>query len=169
VQKTLISANFTREHLKRLRDRWKGKLLVKGLLHPQDAVACAELGCDGVIVSNHGGRQADFGPATIEVLPGIVDALAGRIPALMDSGVRRGVDIIRAKALGAAFVLTGRALAYGVGAGGAMGAERAFDIMMLELTRALGQLGTPDFEAVNGSVLATRSPAHRASGSRPEC
>ena len=162
VQKTLISANYSWDHLKRLRDRWKGKLLVKGILHPGDAVRCADIGCDGVVVSNHGGRQVAFGPSTIEVLPAIAEALAGRTKILVDSGIRRGADMIRAKALGADFVLTGRALAFGVGAGGADGAERAFDILELELVRALGQLGTTRYHAVTDSVLADRVRHHRA-------
>jgi len=119
VQKTLITPAFTWDHLERLRDRWTGKLVVKGILHPQDAFRCAELGCDGIVVSNHGGRQVAFGPATVEALPGIAQALGGRIPIILDSGVRRGADMLRARALGADFTLAGRALAFGVGAGGA--------------------------------------------------
>jgi isopentenyl diphosphate isomerase/L-lactate dehydrogenase-like FMN-dependent dehydrogenase len=162
VQKTLISANYTWEHLARLRDRWRGRLLVKGVMHPEDAERCAEVGCDGVVVSNHGGRQVAFGPSTIEVLPAIAEALAGRTKILLDSGIRRGADMIRAKALGADFVLTGRAMAFGVGAGGAEGAERAFDLLQLELERALGQLGTTRFDAVTDAVLADRVRHHRA-------
>ncbi len=154
VQKTLISANYTWEHLARLRDRWRGRLLVKGVMHPEDAVRCAEVGCDGVVVSNHGGRQVAFGPASIDVLPSIARAVGGRVKVGLDSGIRRGADMIRAKALGADFVLTGRAMAFGVGAFGAEGAERAFDLLQLELERALGQLGTTRFDAVTDAVLA---------------
>lgn len=153
VQKTLITPGFDWDDLKRLRDRWPGKLLVKGILHPDDAVRCAEVGCDGVVVSNHGGRQVAFGPPSIAALPAIAKALDGRITIILDSGVRRGADFIRAKALGADFALAGRALAYGVGAGGAAGAERAFEILELELTRALGQLGAPRFADVGSSVV----------------
>ena len=156
VQKTLITPGFTWEHLQRLRDRWRGALVVKGILHPEDAVRCAELGCDGIVVSNHGGRQVAFGPPTIEALPAIVEALGGRIRVILDSGVRRGADIIRAKALGADFVLAGRALAFGVGAGGSAGARRAVEILRLELMRALGQLGTPAFADVGPSLLTPR-------------
>lgn len=160
VQKTLISANYTWDHLERLRDRWRGKLLVKGVMHPEDAVRCAELGLDGVVVSNHGGRQVAFGPASIEVLPEVARAVGGRLAVGLDSGIRRGADMIRAKALGADFVLCGRALAFGVGAGGAQGAQRAFDLLKLELVRALGQLGTPRYAAVTDAVLAARPPRH---------
>ncbi len=153
VQKTLITPGFTWADLKRLRDRWKGTLLVKGILHPSDAVKCAELGCDGIVVSNHGGRQVAFGPPTIEALPPIAAALGGRIKIILDSGIRRGSDILRAKARGADFALCGRAMAYGVGAGGADGARRALDILSLELVRALGQFGVPSFAAVDLSRL----------------
>ncbi len=154
VQKTLITPGFTWDDLARLRERWKGKLLVKGILHPEDAVQCADMGCDGIVVSNHGGRQVAFGPPTIEALPGIAKALDGRISVLIDSGIRRGADLLRAKALGADFALTGRALAFGVGAGGAEGAQRAYDILELELIRALGQLGSNAFNEVDATALA---------------
>lgn len=155
VQKTLITPGFTWEDLKKLRERWKGKLLVKGILHAQDALACVELGCDGIVVSNHGGRQVAFGPPTIEALPAIAEAVAGRMTIVLDSGIRRGADILRAKALGADFAFAGRAFAYGVGAGGGAGAQRAFEILQLELVRALGQLGIPSYNAVGRSELST--------------
>ena len=154
VQKTLITPGFTWEDLSRLRERWKGKLLVKGILHPDDAVRCADLGCDGIVVSNHGGRQVAFGPPSLDALPPIAQALGGRITLLLDSGIRRGSDVLRAKALGADFTLTGRALAYGVGAGGAAGAQRAFDILSLELNRALGQLGLAAYAGVGPDALS---------------
>ncbi|MEL6550064.1 MAG: alpha-hydroxy acid oxidase [Pseudomonadota bacterium] len=157
VQKTLITPSFKWDDLAKLRSRWKGKLLVKGILHPDDAVRCAELGCDGIIVSNHGGRQVAFGPPTIEALPAISAAVGGRMTVLLDSGIRRGADILRAKARGADFVLAGRALAYGVGAGGAAGAARAWDILTLELERALGQLGVPRFEDVDARTLTKQA------------
>jgi isopentenyl diphosphate isomerase/L-lactate dehydrogenase-like FMN-dependent dehydrogenase len=153
VQKTLITPGFTWDDLKRLRDRWKGILLVKGILHPSDAIKCADLGCDGIVVSNHGGRQVAFGPPTIEALPPIAQALEGRMKIILDSGIRRGADILRAKALGADFALTGRALAYGVGAGSSQGAQRAMDILKLELVRALGQLGISSINKVSSSEL----------------
>jgi len=154
VQKRLISASFDWHDLKALRDRWKGRLVVKGILHPGDAVRCIEMGCDGLVVSNHGGRQVAFGPASIEALPAIAAAVEGRVPVLLDSGIRRGADIIRAKALGADFVLLGRAFGFAVGAGAADGAKRALDLMTMELTRALGQLGRPEFSSLDPSILA---------------
>ena len=153
VQKTLISPGFDWDALKRLRDRWKGTLLVKGILHPEDAQKCADLGCDGIVVSNHGGRQVAFGPPTIAALPEIAKVVGGKLTIIVDSGVRRGADFLRAKALGADFALVGRAMAYGVGAGGCAGAERAFDIMKLELDRALGQLGVSSYSSVDAAAL----------------
>lgn len=153
VQKTLITPGLTWAQLKRLRERWKGTLLVKGILHPEDAIKCTELGADGIVVSNHGGRQVAFGPATIEVLPAIAEAVSCKLKIILDSGIRRGADVLRAKALGADFVLTGRALAYGVGAGGSEGAERAMDILKLELVRALGQLGVSSYSSLTKSAL----------------
>jgi isopentenyl diphosphate isomerase/L-lactate dehydrogenase-like FMN-dependent dehydrogenase len=160
VQRKLITPGFTWEHLERLRDRWKGPLLVKGILHPQDALRCAEIGCDGIVVSNHGGRQVAFGPPTIEALPGIAEAVGSRIEIVLDSGVRRGADFLRAKALGAGFALCGRALAFGVGAGGAAGAQRAMEILKLELLRALGQIGVSSYGAVGPSALTAPSSGH---------
>lgn len=154
VQKTLITPRLDWTQLARIRDRWKGKLLVKGILHPEDAVASADMGCDGIVVSNHGGRQVAFGPPTIEALPGIAEAVRGRMTIIVDSGVRRGADMLRAKALGADFVFTGRALAYGVGAGGREGAQRALDILKLELVRALGQVGARSFASLGSETLA---------------
>jgi isopentenyl diphosphate isomerase/L-lactate dehydrogenase-like FMN-dependent dehydrogenase len=153
VQATLIAADYTWDHLLKLRDRWPGRLIVKGLQHAQDAVRCVEIGCDGVVVSNHGGRQVAAGPGAIEALPAIAEAVNGRSKVLFDSGIRRGSDIIRAKALGADFTLLGRSFAYGVGAGGAGGAQRAFDIIELELNRSLGQLGRPDFANVDATLI----------------
>lgn len=158
VQKTLITPAFTWDALARLRARWKGRLLVKGILHPDDARRCVEAGCDGLVVSNHGGRQVAFGPPTIEVLPAIAAAVAGRMPIILDSGIRRGADLMRAKALGADFAFAGRALAYGVGAGSARGADRAVDILKLELLRALGQLGSTSFQDVSAAHLSAGSP-----------
>ena len=152
-QASLVSAAFDWDGLKRLRDRWRGRLLVKGVLHPEDAARCVEVGCDGLVVSNHGGRQAAYGPAAIEALPAVAAAVDGAVPILLDSGIRRGSDLIRVKALGAGFGLLGRAFAYGLGAGGAAGAARSFELIRQEVSLALGQIGRPRFAAVDDSVL----------------
>ncbi|MEO1016386.1 MAG: alpha-hydroxy acid oxidase [Pseudomonadota bacterium] len=157
-QARLISSSFDWDALQKIRDRWKGKLLVKGILHPEDAEFAVEGGMDGIIVSNHGGRQADYGPATIAVLPAIAKAVAGRIPIGLDSGIRRGHDVIRAKALGADFVLCGRAFAYGAAAGGAAGCERAYDLIEKSFLCAMGQLGCARFAEIDTRILATSVP-----------
>ncbi|MCT4577073.1 alpha-hydroxy acid oxidase [Donghicola sp.] len=157
VQKTLITPSFSWESLQKLRDRWRGKLVVKGILHPEDADRCADMGCDGIVVSNHGGRQVAFGPSTAEVLPEIAETVNKRMTVIVDSGIRRGADIMRGKALGADFSLVGRAMAYGVGAAGRTGAERALEILKLELVRALGQLGTPSIVQVGAENLTDRT------------
>ncbi len=159
-QKMLISTALDWEKIRRLRDAWPGKLLLKGILHPEDAVLAFDVGCDGIVVSNHGGRQADYAPAPIEVLPEIVKAVAGCGPVLIDGGVRRGADLVKAKALGADFAFAGRPFAYGTAAAGLSGATHAFEILTLELRRALGQIGCPDFNAVDASVLWRPGDAH---------
>jgi isopentenyl diphosphate isomerase/L-lactate dehydrogenase-like FMN-dependent dehydrogenase len=128
------------DDLKALRDIWPGKLLVKGLLHPDDAERSVELGADGVIVSNHGGRNCDAAPSPIEVLPNIVKAVGDRTTILFDSGVRRGSDVVKALALGAKMVLVGRSTLYGTAAAGEAGAARALDIYRGEISRAMAQI-----------------------------
>jgi L-lactate dehydrogenase (cytochrome) len=125
-----------------IRRRWKGALVVKGVLHPQDAARLAELGADGVVVSNHGGRQLDSAPAPIEALPAVRAAVGPRLPVLLDGGVRRGEDIARAVALGADMVLLGRPFLYAAAARGARrGGGELFAILADELDRAMTQLG----------------------------
>ena len=152
-QAMLISRTFLWDDFKRIRERWKGKVLVKGLLHPDDAAEAVACGCDGIIVSNHGGRQADFAPSSIEALPAIAAVVGGSVPVMLDSGIRRGADIVRAKALGADFVFAGRAFAFGTAAAGEAGGQKAFDILSLELRTTLGQVGCADFADVDSSVL----------------
>ena len=110
--------------LERFRRVWPGKLVVKGIMRPSDAVRCAEHGIDGIVISNHGGKALDRAPAPIEILPAIKAAVGGRLVVMLDSGVRRGSDIIVARCLGADFVFVGRATLYGVAAAGAP-AQRA--------------------------------------------
>jgi (S)-mandelate dehydrogenase len=157
IQARLISHDFDWDDLKRLRARWRGALVIKGILHPDDAVRAVEVGCDGIIVSNHGGRQADYAPAPVSALPGIVKACDGRIAVMMDGGIRRGADIVRARALGADVVFTGRPFAFGAAAGGEDGVNRAFDILRSELEFTLGQIGQPVFEQVDRSAFGERA------------
>ena len=123
----------TWDDLADLREHWNGPLLIKGIMRADDAVRSVEHGVDGIIVSNHGGRQLDGAPATIEALPAIAEAVGGRAEIYLDSGIRRGTDIVKALALGARAVLIGRPLVYGLGAAGEAGARRAFEILRGEL------------------------------------
>lgn len=127
--------------LAEIRAAWKNKLVVKGVLRPEDAVRALEYGADAVVVSNHGGRGLDYAPAPVEVLPAVVDAIGGRIPVLVDGAFNRGSDVIKALALGASAVMMGRAALWGVGSGGGPGASLALAIMNEEMDRVLGQLG----------------------------
>lgn len=125
----------------RLKRDWGGPLLVKGILSPADALRAEDAGADGVVVSNHGGRQLDGAPATIDVLPAVATAVGGRLAVLADSGFRRGTDIVKALALGADAVLLGRATLYGLAAGGQAGVARALAILQDEVDRTLALMG----------------------------
>ena len=133
----------TWDDLAMLREHWDGPLLIKGIMRPDDAVRAVEHGVEGIIVSNHGGRQLDHAQSTIEALPAIADAVAGRAELYLDSGIRRGTDIITALALGARAVLIGRPMVYGLGAAGEAGARRAFELLRGELATALALAGYP--------------------------
>ncbi len=154
IQRSLVSNTLDWDDLKRLRDQWGGRLVVKGLMHPEDARKAAGLGCDAVQVSNHGGRQADFAPAAVTALPAVRSAIGSPTKVFVDSGIRRGTDVVRGKALGADFAFAGRPFAYGAAACGMAGIRKAFDLLQLELSRTLGQMGCPAFEDVNATVLA---------------
>ena len=148
-----LDASFGWDDLQRLRDAWAGKLLVKGVARGEDAARLASLGVDGIWVSNHGGRQLDGAIASADALPEVVQAVRGRVPVLMDSGVRRGVDIVKALALGAQAVAVGRATLYGAAAGGEAGAERALAILTDELRRAMQLCGTPRVRDIDARLL----------------
>jgi L-lactate dehydrogenase (cytochrome) len=132
---------FTWDEVARYRERWKGSLVVKGILHPADAETCASLGVDGLIVSNHGGRQIEALPAAIDVLPAIARAVGGRATVMLDSGVRSGLDVVRALVLGAEAAFAGKAFLWGLGALGAEGPLHVIDLMIDEMKSALGQIG----------------------------
>ena len=136
-----MDAGMSWEYVKQLRDQWPGKLLLKGVERPDDAERAVSVGCDGVVVSNHGGRQLDGAVATLDALPAIASAVGSKITVLLDGGVRRGVDILKARALGAQAVLTGRATLFGAMAGGEPGARRALEILSTELVRAMQLCG----------------------------
>jgi L-lactate dehydrogenase (cytochrome)/(S)-mandelate dehydrogenase len=151
-----LNAGYDYAALARLRERWKGKLLVKGVEHPADAARLVELGVDGIWISNHGGRQLDGAIATCDALPLVADAVGGRVPIIVDSGVRRGIDALKARALGAQAVAVGRACAYALAAGGGAGAARALDILTDELRRAMQLAGIPAIDAADRDILASQ-------------
>lgn len=146
---------FDLEGLKQIRDWWPGKLIIKGVVHPLDVDPILAVGVDALVVSNHGGRQLDTGLASLLALPGIVQAAGGRVPVMVDGGIRRGSDIYKALALGASGVLTGRATLFGVLAGGYDGARQSLAILRDELQRTMQLCGTPTLVDIDGTVLAT--------------
>jgi 4-hydroxymandelate oxidase len=136
----------------------KGPMLAKGILTPEDAKLCIEHGCDGVYVSNHGGRSLDYAPSTLEVLPAIVDAVGGRVPVIFDSGIRRGADVLKALALGAKAVCLGRAPRWGLAAYGAPGVQRVLEILHAELVQAMAYTGRNSIESINRTIVRTDFP-----------
>ncbi len=136
-----MAGAFTWEEIGRYRERWKAPLVVKGLLHPADAERCVSLGVDGIIVSNHGGRQVEGLPTPVDVLPAIARAVGGRATVMVDSGIRSGLDVVRAVALGADAAFAGKAFLWGLGALGAEGPLHVIDLMIDEMRAAFGQIG----------------------------
>ena len=132
---------------------WGGPLVIKGILRADDARRAMDHGADGISVSNHGGRQLDGAPSAIAALPNVVDAVDGRIPVFMDGGVRRGADILRARALGASACLVGRAFVYALAAMGPTGAARAIEILHGELDNTMALMGLRSIRDVDRSAL----------------
>ncbi|KPK17505.1 MAG: hypothetical protein AMJ67_13200 [Betaproteobacteria bacterium SG8_41] len=155
----MVTDSLTWEDLKALRRIWPHRLLVKGILRPQDAVLAADCGADGVIISNHGGRAVDSTMAPIEVLPSVIEAAGKRLTVMVDSGFRRGADVVKALALGAAAVLVGRATLYGTAVAGEAGAARAIEIYRDEIDRILGLIGCPDVAQLDRDYLALSKSA----------
>jgi len=147
-------ADFDWDGLKAMRDRWPGRMLVKGVLRADDAARLASIGVDAVVVSNHGGRQLDGAVAALDALPPIVRAVKGKMSVLVDGGVRRGVDIVKALALGAEGVMLGRATLYGACAAGEAGAARALQILADELVRAMQLSGVRSVAEIGPDLLA---------------
>jgi (S)-mandelate dehydrogenase len=141
------------EHLRRIRDEWPGTFVIKGLLHPDDASEAVRLGADGLVVSNHGGRQLDAAPSPLEMLPAIRAAVSDRVELILDSGVRRGSDVVIARCLGASSAIFGRPTLYAVAAGGQPGALRALQIVRSEIDIVLAQIGCKAFEELDSSYL----------------
>ena len=137
-----------------IRSIWPGKLILKGILDVEDAELAAKTGAQAIVVSNHGGRQLDGAPSSIEVLPEIVDAVGSQIEIMFDGGIRTGMDVMRALALGAKSCMIGRAYAYGLGAGGQEGVAKALDILAKELTTTMGLCGVNSIAEIDDHVLA---------------
>jgi isopentenyl diphosphate isomerase/L-lactate dehydrogenase-like FMN-dependent dehydrogenase len=153
VPAELIRSAVTWEDLKWIRALWTGPIVVKGVLTADDARRAADEGAAAVVVSNHGGRQLDGVQASLRALPEIVRALSGRMDVLMDGGIRRGGDIVKALCLGARAVLVGRAYAYGLGADGERGVTRAIGILRADLDRTLKLLGCPSVVGLDSSYV----------------
>jgi isopentenyl diphosphate isomerase/L-lactate dehydrogenase-like FMN-dependent dehydrogenase len=144
---------FSWDDMQWIRALWKGPIVIKGVLSAEDAKQSLDNGAAAVVVSNHGGRQLDGVPASLQVLPEVVAAVNDQAEVLMDSGIRRGSDIVKAISLGARAVLCGRAYAYGLAAGGEAGVTRALDLLRSDLERCLKLLGCPSVSALNKSYV----------------
>ena len=152
---SLLDPSMSWKDVDELRKIWTGPLVLKGVLHPEDAKLAVDRGIDGVIVSNHGGRQLDGAPASIDALPAVVDAVGGKVPVLMDGGVRRGIDVVRALALGATACLVGRPQLWGLSLAGEAGVAHMLDIYRREIDRALGLCGIGRIADVDRQLLFT--------------
>jgi L-lactate dehydrogenase (cytochrome) len=151
-----FDAALTWDDLARMVEDWGGPFAVKGVLRPEEAARAVELGVSAVIVSNHGGRQLDHVPATLEVLPEIVDAVDGRADVILDGGVRRGTDVVKALALGARACMIGRPYLYGLGAGGEPGVARALELLRAEMQRAMMLVGCRSVRELDSGYLRRR-------------
>ena len=151
----LFDASISWQDLQWIREAWRGKLLVKGVLDVRDAERAVSLGCDGIVLSNHGGRQLDYCVSPLEVLPEVARALGARTTLIIDSGFRRGTDVVKALALGAHAVMLGRATLYGLAAGGEAGVAHALGILVSELDRVLGELGCTGISDLGPEHLRT--------------
>ena len=139
-------------------------VLLKGILNPDDAGLAVDFGADGIIVSNHGGRILDTAPATIDALPAVSERVAGRIPVLVDGGIQRGTDVVKALALGATAVMIGRPYCYGLAVGGAAGVQRTVEILRSELEMTLQLIGRPSLGEIDASVLWSPSTSNPGIG-----
>ncbi len=153
--KPKANKGMTWEDVARLKEMWDGPMLVKSVMTPVDARMAVQHGADGVVVSNHGGRAVDSALATIEALPGVVDEVGSETTVILDSGIRRGSDIVKALALGADMVLLGRATLYGIAAGGQPGADKAIQILSTELEKTMASTGCRRPSEITQDVIAT--------------
>ena len=149
-----FDSSVTWKDVEWVRDQWKGPLVIKGILDPDDARQAAENGADGIVVSNHGGRQLDGVLSTARALPPIAEAIAGRLPVLVDGGVRSGLDVVRMLALGADFVLLGRAWAYALAAAGETGVAHVLELIDAEMRVAMALTGCTKVNEIGRDTLA---------------
>jgi isopentenyl diphosphate isomerase/L-lactate dehydrogenase-like FMN-dependent dehydrogenase len=149
---------YTWKLLEQIRRMVKVPMLAKGILTAEDAKLCLECGMDGVYVSNHGGRSLDYSPATLEVLPEIVDAVGSKVPILFDGGVRRGADALKALALGARAVCLGRVPRWGLAAYGAPGVQRILEIVQAELVQGMAYTGRPTLASIDRTMVKADFP-----------
>ncbi len=147
------------DDISKMRDFWPGTLIIKGILREEDAVLAVEHGADGIVVSNHGGRALDSAAPTIDILPEVVAAVGDRTTVILDSGIRRGSDMVKALALGADAVMTGRATLYGTAMAGQAGAEKALSILHTEFEKVMAYVGCRTVDEVSADILAP-PPAH---------
>ncbi|MGH8721822.1 MAG: alpha-hydroxy acid oxidase [Burkholderiales bacterium] len=162
----LLDPTMTWRDVEWLRRIWTGPLLIKGILHPEEARSAVEHGVDGVIVSNHGGRQLDGAIPSIRALPAVVDAVAGRVPVLLDGGVRRGADVVKALALGATACLIGRPHLWGLAVAGEAGVARVLEIFRREIDRVLALGGWNGIAALDRGALGLPTPLAAAMPAR---
>lgn len=148
---------MTWKDIEKMRKFWPGKLIIKGILRAEDAVQAVACGADAVVVSNHGGRALDAAAQTLDILPEVLDAVGGKTTVILDSGVRRGSDMVKALALGANAVLTGRATLYGIGTAGQEGAEKALAILKTEFEKTMAYVGCRRVSELSRDVFSPKS------------
>jgi L-lactate dehydrogenase (cytochrome) len=153
INQHLINPSANWEDLQWVKELWKGPLLVKGIVTPEDALKAVDLGVDGIVVSNHGGRQLDGLPSAVRSMVDIVDAVGNRTDIILDGGIRRGADVVKAISLGAKAVMTGRSWIWGLAAAGQAGVERVYEILTQEIDQTLALLGRTRLDEIDESAV----------------
>lgn len=150
-------ADVNWDDVQRMMEQWQGHFMLKGIQSVEDAIKASEIGVSGIVLSNHGGRQLDGAPSALDILPEVVDAVGNKINIIIDGGVRRGSDVIKAIALGANAVLIGRAYLYGLAAGGEKGVDRTYEILTDEMKRVMQLIGCNSISKLNKQYIKKRS------------